>query len=331
MIQIRDEIIAQLEEDMHKRRIAKEKLTRKVEAAVHRTHHGGGGESDEDDNEKANEKETIRLVPLPSKLGVIRRIKRRRRERRLRNSGIAPSDSDADGTDVKQEERDEDATLQDMGRREHIQLLHLGNFWAQFRIVLDIAGAIFFMVGVFCYLIGTVRTHVHISSSCQLSCVCPASPVSRASVWSLTSSLTQFHVHVCLCVFLVSSTAFIHCVITTYRSRSIDCSILDALGRGLAHLGNELVQCRRRSLHCRQLLLPCQLHGVLPRASLAPDKLCVVGELVEHTWLHSVPSRLRNHAQLHQLNRARCVMAADFHWIHNWIDPFCDCRVSHDI
>ena len=178
--QIRDEILAELEKDMRKRRAAKQKLVHDLEGLMGREQHN---QQPADESEKnnidgrrtndADEKETIRLVRLPSTVGVVRRIKRKRRERRLRDSSAVSSTSlgrdhtDHDTTiDCEKEEMDEDESLQHLGRKEHIQLLHLGDFWAQLRIVLDIAGAVFFMIGVIDYLIGTVREHACVCLCC---------------------------------------------------------------------------------------------------------------------------------------------------------------------
>ena len=162
--EIREEIIKELVEDLRRRRMMKEKLHHAVDKMR------AAADGDDHRKEQSKGKEHVRLVHLPTDVGVRRRVMTARdveardtsAQSSFSSSHASSSVSASAATDPEDKwmRREEEEHLQHLGRREQIKLQHLGYFWSQIRWILDVAGAVAFMVGVLCYLIGTLQLKV---------------------------------------------------------------------------------------------------------------------------------------------------------------------------
>ena len=171
--EIREEIIKELEEDLRRRRMMKEKLHHAVDKMR------AAADGDDHRKEEPKGKEHVRLVHLPTDVGVRRRVMTARdveaRDTSAQSSfssSHASSSISASGATEPEDKwmrREEEEHLQHLGRREQIKLQHLGYFWSQIRWILDVAGAVAFMVGVLCYLIGTLQLRCATASRSQPS------------------------------------------------------------------------------------------------------------------------------------------------------------------
>ena len=123
---MREEIIKELEEDLRKRRVMKEALWRAVVRGPRGPAPADGGPGDDDGGPPAKPKEHVRLVHLPTNVGVRRRVLS---ERDAAGGGAAGGD----GAEGKETRRREEELMQHLGRREQIKLQHLGYFWSQIR------------------------------------------------------------------------------------------------------------------------------------------------------------------------------------------------------